>query len=227
MSIKIIGAGLPRTGTNTLKVSLATLGYCKKVYHMKELLVNPERLHYWKTLDDTGDTDWNGLYDGYDGTVDFPGYPWYKEHMKQYPDAKVILTVRDFESWYKSVDSTVFRAGPQTPGEKIKMIGKLLFSARARKVVKCIKWFKKVFFAERLQGQFGDKAHAEKFWNDHIADVKAHVPADKLLVYDVRDGWAPLCKFLGVEEPAEELPHLNKKENFKEMLPKLMKGKMV
>ena len=59
MSIKIIGAGLPRTGTNTLKVSLVTLGYCKHVYHMKELLVNPERLHLWKTLDDTGDTDWD------------------------------------------------------------------------------------------------------------------------------------------------------------------------
>jgi hypothetical protein len=226
MSIKIIGAGLPRTGTNTLKESLEQLGY-KHVYHMKELLVNPDKLHYWKTLDETGDTDWDALYSGYDGTVDFPGYPWYKEHMKRYPDAKVILTVRDFESWYKSVDSTVFRAGPQTPIEKIKMLSKLLLSARARKVVKVIKWFKKVFFAERLKGNFGDKAFTEKFWNDHIAEVKASVPADKLLVYDVRDGWAPLCKFLGVKEPKDPIPHLNKKENFKAMLPKLMKGKMV
>ena len=194
---------------------------------MKELLVNPEKLHYWKTLDETGDTDWDALYEGYDGTVDFPGYPWYKEHMKRYPDAKVILTVRDFEDWYKSVDSTVFRAGPQTPGEKIKMIGKLLFNARARNVVKCIKWFKKCFFAERLQGKFEDKEFAQKFWENHLADVKANVPEDKLLVYDVRDGWGPLCKFLGVPEPAEPLPHLNKKENFKAMLPKLMKGEMV
>ncbi len=227
MSIKIIGAGLPRTGTNTLKQSLEQLGH-KHVYHMKELLVNPEKLHYWKTLDDTGDTDWDALYEGYDGTVDFPGYPWYKEHMKRYPDAKVILTVRDFEAWYKSVDSTVFRAGPQTPGEKIKMMGKLLTSARIRNVVKCIKWFKKVFFADNLQGKFGDKEFAKKFWEDHIAEIKASVPADKLLVYDVRDGWAPLCKFLGVPEPSEEpLPHLNKKENFMAMLPKLMKGEMV
>lgn len=227
MSIKIIGAGLPRTGTNTLKVALATLGYCNHVYHMKELLVNPERLHYWKTLDETGDTNWEALYEGYDGTVDFPGYPWYKEHMKRYPDAKVILTVRGFESWYKSVDSTVFRAGPQTPVEKIKMLSKLLLSSRARKVVKVIKWFKKVFFAERLQGKFGDKEFAKKFWENHIAEVKAHVPADKLLVYDVSEGWGPLCNFLGVKEPKDPIPHLNKKENFKEMLPKLMKGKMV
>lgn len=223
MSLKIIGAGLPRTGTNTLKQSLEQLGL-KHVYHMKELILNPERLKYWKQLHETGDTDWDALYDGYDGTVDFPGYPWYKEHMKRYPDARVILTVRDFEAWYKSVDSTVFRAGPQTPGEKIKMMGKLLFSARARKVVKVIKWFKGVFFAEKLQGKFGDKAHAKKFWEDHLAEVKAYVPKDKLLVYDVRDGWGPLCKFLGVPEPKEPLPHLNKKENFKKMLPKLMKG---
>ena len=226
MSIKIIGAGFPRTGTTTLKRSLETLGH-KRVYHMKELLVNPERLHYWKTLSETGTTDWDGLYDGYDATVDFPGYPWYKEHMKQYPEAKVILTVRDFESWYKSVHSTVWQAGPQTPGEKFKMMGKLLASSRARKVVSCIKFFKKIFFAGEMDGKFEDKNYAKKAWENHIAEVKNHVPQEKLLIYDVRDGWAPLCAFLGVPEPAEPLPHLNKKENFKEMLPKLMKGEMV
>ena len=226
MSIKIIGAGFPRTGTTTLKRSLETLGL-KKVYHMKELLVNPTMLHYWKTLDETGDTDWDGLYNGYDATVDFPGYPWYKQHMKRYPDAKIILTIRDFESWYKSVTSTVWKAGPQTPGEKIKMMGKLLASSRARNVVKCIKFFKKTFFAGELQGRFEDKEFAQKVWEDHITNVKTSVPSENLLVYDVRDGWGPLCAFLGKPEPAEPLPHLNKKENFKEMLPKLMKGEMV
>ena len=226
MSIKIIGAGFPRTGTTTLKRCLETLGY-NHVYHMKELLVNPERLHYWKQLSETGDTDWENLYEGYDATVDFPGYPWYKEHMKQYPDAKVILTVRDFEAWYKSVDNTVYRAGPQTPFEKIKMMGKLLINPRARNVVKCIKFFKGVFFAKELQGKFLDKEYAKQVWENHISDVKAYVPQEKLLVYDVRDGWGPICKFLGVPEPAEPLPHLNKKENFKAMLPELMKGNMV
>ena len=113
---------------------------------MKELLVNPEMLHFWKTLDETGNTDWDALYANYDATVDFPCYPWYKEHMKRYPEAKVILTVRDFESWYKSVTNTVLTAGPQTPGEKIKMMGKLLTSSRARRVVGVIKFFKFKFF---------------------------------------------------------------------------------
>lgn len=226
MSIKIIGAGFPRTGTTTLKRSLETLGFAH-VYHMKELLVNPHKLHYWKTLDESGDTNWEGLYEGYDATVDFPGYPWYKEHMKRYPDARVILTVRDFESWHKSVFKTVWQAGPQTAPEKIKMLFKLLTNTRVRNVVKCIKFFKKIFFAQKMQGKFMDKAFAEKVWLDHIAEVKAYVPKEKLLVYDVRDGWGPLCKFLGAKEPSEPLPHLNKKENFKEMLPELMKGNMV
>ena len=217
---------MPRTGTNTLKASLEKLGFMK-TYHMKELLVHPEDLHYWTTLEETGSTDWDGLYDGFQATVDFPCYPWYKQHMVRYPDAKVILTVRPFEKWYTSVQSTVWTAGPQTLPEKLAMMSKLLFNPRLRKVIQCVKLAKKMIFKVHLEGRFEDKAFAEKVFNQHIEDVKAHVPADKLLIYDVRDGWGPLCKFLNVPEPEEELPHLNKKENFKTMLKGLMKGEMV
>lgn len=226
MSIKIIGAGLPRTGTNTLKSSLEKLGYVK-TYHMKELLVHPENFHYWKSLNETGTTQWDELYNGFQASVDFPAYPWYKEHMKQYPDAKVILTVRPFEKWHSSVYSTVWQAGPQTIPQKIKMLVKVLFNPRIRSVIKCIKLAKKMIFGVSFEGKFADKEVAEKLFNKHNEDVKAYVPADKLLVYDVSEGWGPLCKFLGVPEPAEPLPHLNKKENFKGMLVELMKGNMV
>lgn len=84
-----------------------------------------------------------------------------------------------------------------------------------------------MIFQVELQGKFEDKAFAKKVFNDHIDKVKATVPANKLLIYDVTEGWGPLCKFLGVPEPTEELPHLNKKENFREMLGELMKGNMV
>lgn len=226
MSIKIIGAGFPRTGTNTLKSSLEKLGLVK-TYHMKELLVHPENLHYWTTLRDTGTTNWDELYNGYQASVDFPCCPWYKEHMKRYPDAKVILTVRDFEGWYTSVDSTIRKAGPQNLPQKLSMMSKLLFNPRLRSVIKCVKFAKSSIFGGLMQGKFEDKAAAEKIFNQYIADVKAYVPADKLLVFDVREGWEPLCKFLGVPVPNEPLPHLNKKENFKEMLVELMKGNMV
>ncbi|MEJ7684606.1 MAG: sulfotransferase family protein [Segetibacter sp.] len=225
MSIKIIGAGLPRTGTNTLKESLERLGYMK-TYHMKELLVHPENLSYWLSLKETGTTKWEELYNGYQATVDFPAYPWYKEHMKQYPDAKVILTVRTFDKWYTSVYSTIWQAGPQTVMQKIAMMSKLIFNPRLRSVINCVKFAKVSIFGVTFQGKFEDKNFAEKMFNKHIEDVKAYVPAEKLLVYDVSEGWGPLCKFLNVPEPSEPLPHLNKKENFKEMLGELMKGQM-
>ena len=226
MSIKVIGAGFPRTGTTTLKRSLESLGY-NKTYHMKELLVNPEKLHHWEELEKTRTTDWDKLYEEYEASVDYPGYPYYKEQMEKYPDAKVILTVRPFDKWYKSVESTVWKAGPQTLPEKLGMMWKMLTNPRIKKVVMVIKMFKRIFFGNQLQGRFEDKEFAEKVWNDHIEEVKAHVPAEKLLIYDVRDGWEPLCKFLDKPVPPEPLPHLNKRENFKEMLPKLMKGEMV
>lgn len=226
MSIKIIGAGLPRTGTNTLKESLEKLGYMK-TYHMKELLVHPESLKYWLALKETGTTQWDELYNGFQATVDFPGYPWYKEHMKQYPDAKVILTVRPFEKWHSSVSSTIWKAGPQTLGQKLGMLLKLLFNPRLRSVINCVKLAKEMIFKVHFQGKFEDKVAAEKIFNQHIEDVKKYVPADKLLIYDVSEGWGPLCKFLDKPEPDEPIPHLNKKENFKEMLGHLMKGEMV
>lgn len=226
MAIKIIGAGFPRTGTNTLKASLEQLGF-SKTYHMKELLVHPENLHFWLTLEETGSTDWDKLYDGYQATVDFPAYPWYKEHLARYPDAKVILTVRPFEKWYTSIGSTIWKARPQTPVQKIVMLIKLLLSPRLRKVIKCVKFAKRMIFQVELQGRFEDKAFAEKVFNAHIEKVKSTVPAGQLLIYDVSDGWGPLCEFLGVPEPSEPLPHLNKKENFRTMLKGLMKGEMV
>lgn len=226
MSIKIIGAGLPRTGTNTLKESLERLGY-KKTYHMKELLVHPEDLRYWMQLKNTSTTQWDELYKGFQATVDFPGYPWYKEHMKRYPDAKVILTVRPFEQWYTSVYSTIWQAGPQTLPQKLAMMSKLLFNPRLRSVIKCVKFAKSMIFGVHLQGKFQDKAFAEKVFYKHIEDVKAYVPAHKLLIYDVSEGWGPLCEFLNVPQPVEPLPHLNKKENFKTMLVELMNGNMV
>ena len=174
MSIKIIGAGLPRTGTNTLKASLEQLGYTK-TYHMKELLVHPETLHYWLTLQDTGTTDWDNLYNGFQATVDFPGYPWLKEHMKRYPEAKVILTIRPFEDWYASISSTIWKAGPQTLPQKLLMMSKLLMNPRLRKVIKCVKFAKSTIFTNHFQGRFADKQYAEKIFNEHIANVKAFV----------------------------------------------------
>lgn len=226
MSIKIIGAGLPRTGTNTLRESLTMLGYVK-TYHMKELLVHPENLHYWTTLKETGTTNWDELYNGYQATVDFPCYPWYKEHMKQYSDAKVILTLRPFEKWYDSFYSTIWQSQNPTESQKAEMGQKVQSDPQLQKVMKVMQFAKETITEEHFRGRFLDKAFMKKIFDDHNEEVKAYVPADKLLVFDVAEGWEPLCKFLGKSTPAKPLPHTNKKEDFKEMIGELMQGHMV
>ena len=226
MSIKIIGAGFPRTGTNTLRESLQKLGYVK-TYHMKELLVHPENLHYWTTLKTTGTTDWDALYNGYQATVDFPCYPWYKEHLKQYPDAKVILSIRPFEAWYASVYSTIWQAQNPPEEEKKEMGQKMAADPRLQSVMKVMEFAKVVMMEEHFQGRFTDKTFVEEVFNQHNDEVKKHVPANQLLVVDVCEGWEPICKFLGTSIPGEPLPHTNKREDFKEMVGQLFQGNLV
>src|SRR5919112_1393841 len=216
MSIKIIGAGFPRTGTNTLRESLTMLGYVK-TYHMKELLVQPDNLHFWTMLKETGTTSWDELYNGYQATVDFPCYPWYKEHMKRYPDAKVILTIRPFEKWYDSFYSTIWQAQNPTEEQKAEMGKKVQSDPRLQSVMKVMQFAKHAITEEHFQGKFLDKEFTKKIFDKHHEEVKAYVPSDKLLVFDVAEGWEPLCKFLGKRKPVDPLPHTNKKEDFKEM----------
>ena len=226
MSIKIIGAGFPRTGTNTLRESLEKLGYVK-TYHMKNLLTNPDNLKYWTTLKTTGTTNWDELYNGYQATVDFPCYPWYKEHMKQYPDAKVILSLRPFEKWYTSFYSTIWQAQNPPESERAAMGEKMAGDPRLQSVMKVMGFAKQAITEDHFQGRFLDKEFMEKIFNEHNEEVKKYVPADKLLVFDVSESWEPLCKFLDVEVPDEPLPHTNKKEDFHEMVKELFSGNLV
>jgi len=223
--LKVIGAGFPRTGTTTLKKSLETLGY-NKCYHMKELFMDPSRLKHWKSIDQTGTADWEALFDGFEACVDVPGYPYYKILMERYPEAKVILTLRPFDVWYKSASTTVRLAGPQTILEKLGMLSKMIFDSSLRQRVKAIQFFERIFWNDQFKGKFNDKNEAQKIYERHITEVKAHVPSDRLLVYDVSEGWEPLCTLLHLPIPKAEFPHLNKKEDFKEMLGHLIKGEM-
>ena len=146
--------------------------------------------------------------------------------MKQYPEAKVILTHRPFDRWYESASTTVRKAGPQTLSEKLGMISKMVLDGDLRKRIRAIKFFEGIFWEGQFNGEFENKAEAERIFTRHIEEVKEYVPEEKLLVYEVRQGWGPLCAFLGVDVPDQEFPHLNKKENFKEMIGHLIKGEM-
>lgn len=217
MSIKIIGAGFPRTGTTTLKKALELLGY-DKTYHFKDLIANPYKLPHWKELENHGHTDFEALFEGYKATVDFPGYPYYKILLKNYPDAKVILTKRTFDSWYESTSKTIWKAGPQTIIAKIVLLTKMLFNKNLRATFKCIKFMRNTFLIKEFDNKFADRSHAEQVFNNHIEEVKKYVPNEQLLVYEVSQGWEPLCTFLNLPLPTEAFPHLNKKEHFHAMV---------
>ena len=175
MSIKIIGAGFPRTGTTTLKKALETLGY-NETYHFKDLIANPKKLKYWKELENKGETNFEELFQGFKATVDFPGYPYYKILLKKYPDAKVILTKRDFEDWYESTLKTVWKAGPQTVLAKMGLLTKMLFNASLRDTFMCIKFMRQTYLKKQFNHNFSSKEKAKEVFFKHIEDVKKNVP---------------------------------------------------
>ena len=221
MALKVIGAGGPRTGTASLKDALEILGF-GKCYHMQYLFNHPDEVKYWHELYDTGTVDFDSMFDGFQSTVDFPGCFVYKVLLDKYPDAKVILNERDAEEWYESALNTVFSATPQTLGQKLTMMKKMILSSRFRKLAKSFMLVRKYLWDGQYRGQFKDKNLAIQIYNDFNEEVKNQVPKDQLLVYKITDGWAPLCEFLGVPIPNEVFPNKNKRKEFKEQISKMM-----
>ena len=201
MALKLIGAGFGRTGTASLKGALEELGL-NKCYHMKEVFANPTHAPIWQAAAEGKPVDWDALLEGYQATVDWPGCTFYQELMEKYPDAKVLLNVRDPEAWYKSMTETVYRVSkPSFPRSLVP-----LFVPRLRRF---IRMSRKIIWKNTFKKPFEDKAYALKVFNDHIAEVKRVVPAEKLLVYEVKEGWEPLCAFLQVPVPDKPFPRLN------------------
>lgn len=211
--LKIIGAGFGRTGTLSLKVALEELGF-NPCYHMTELLARPGDFAFWEAAAESKPVNWHDIFDTYQATVDWPGCTFYKDLMQEYPDARVLLTTRDPESWYESAKSTIYQVS--------RMINGSLFS---RILIRVVRFFgingprvgslaNILVWDKTFHGRFADKAYAIEVFNEHIEEVKSYVPADKLLVYQVKEGWEPLCAFLGVEVPNKPFPRLNDRESF-------------
>ncbi|MDT0555514.1 sulfotransferase family protein [Patiriisocius hiemis] len=223
MSLKIIGAGFPRTGTTTLKMALEILGY-SKTYHFKDLFANPEQVKYWNELEKNGATDYKSLFDGFQASVDFPGYPYYKKLLKEFPDAKIILTKRDVNAWYESTFKTIWQVTPDKLLEGIKDESELASNENLKNKIACIRFLREVYFKKELNDDFLNKENTIKAFENHIQEVINFLPKEKLLVYEVSQGWGPLCSFLGKPIPTNEFPHLNKKEQFKKMLGAMVTG---
>jgi hypothetical protein len=222
MSIKVIGSGMGRTGTHSLKLALEQLGF-SKCYHMMELFNNPDGIAYFNKAEAGEQVDWDSLFTGYQSAVDYPVARYYKEVFAKYPDAKVIHTVRDPESWYKSCTETIFWASRPSAGRMVKMMVQLPFSSVLRKRLPILKYNGKI-----LSGEFGNdlsnKAEVIKRFNAHTEAVQKQIPKEKLLVYNVKEGWEPLCKFLGVAVPTTPFPVSNTADEFKQRVAYIAKG---
>ena len=218
--LKVIGAGLFRTGTLSLKQALEDLGF-RPCYHFIEMLKNPEHIPIWEAAARGETVDWDKLLKGFQATTDAPACHYYREFMELYPEAKVILTVRAPENWYKSSYNTIYSHNRPLLHRKIlfSVLGlfkpELKTALRAWEITEQMEW--QTFF----QSRFADQEFAIKIFNQHIEEVKRTVPPDRLLVYNLKEGWEPLCNFLNVPIPDHPLPHLNDTSSFLEYRKKL------
>lgn len=225
MSLKIIGSGLGRTGTHSLKLALEQLGF-GKCYHMIELFQHPEGLKYFQQAERNEDVNWDELFKGYLSAVDYPVARYYKQLAKYYPEAKIIHTVRDPEAWYKSASETIFWASKPGSWRILKMAINLPFSATARGRLPVLK-----FNSKLLDNEFGkDLKNKEKIiarYNAHNEEVMRTIPKERMLVFYAKEGWEPLCKFLNVPVPETPFPKSNTRDEFLKNVKTIGTGKFV
>jgi len=196
--LDVIGAGWGRTGTTSTMLALTILGY--RCHHMNEVDDNPgqERLFLEATRDPS--FDWDLVFGTYTATVDWPGSAFWRELLLAYPGAKVLLNVRDFDGWYESWRATIYQTlAHVVPGDR-----RPTWRAMADAVIT----------HRSLGGELHNRAHVRRAFHAHIQAVTGTVPRERLLVYDVRQGWRPLCGFLGKEVPDVAFPHANVRDEW-------------
>ncbi|MER9704179.1 sulfotransferase family protein [Mesorhizobium sp. M0204] len=195
MALYVIGAGMGRTGTYSLKLALEHLGF-GPCHHMADVHANPEQKTLWRAAGQGQLPTWDAAYARYLSAVDWPTAHSWREVSDHYPDAKVILTVRDPEAWYDSMAQTIGLTmdaatnDPQSFG--VAVIGNTVFG-----------------------GRFDNRDYAIAVYEAHNASVKSTLPPERLLTYQASEGWEPLCAFLGVQLPSEPFPRTNSTAEFR------------
>jgi len=207
--LKIINTGLGRTGTTSLQAALERLGY-GPCYHMFGIIGDEVRLKQWERIVCEGEQpDWKAVFDGYASIADGPASVYYRQVVEAFPDAKVVLTVRDGEDWYRSTHDTLYqfalRSKENPPPEGSPQ-------ARLYRVTSTLIW------DGLFEGRFSDKEFAIEVFQKRNQEIIDSIAPGNLLVYDVREGWEPLCAFLGADVPAEEFPHANDTASMRERM---------
>lgn len=206
--MKVLGAGFPRTGTLSFKTALEDLG-CGPCYHFLTLFQHPEHVELWQAVEDGQEIDWAQLLGDCNSAVDWPPSVSYERLMRAYPEAKVVLTTREPERWYESFKNTILWVNQQTPVPGLEQAQRLIWS-----------YMDRIFEGGILDPQRAMAAFER--WN---REVQERVPADRLLVFEVKEGWEPLCRFLDVPVPADKpFPHVNDTEAFKQRVSGMRSG---
>jgi len=200
MALQVIGAGLGRTGTMTLKLALEELGL-GPCHHMIEVFRNPQQAPFWKAAADGKTVDWDAGFTGYTSTVDWPSAYFYKELAAHFPEAKVILTRRDTQRWYESISQTILKALP-------------IMAANPNWPADDPGRFSDIIVRGHTFNHDLSEANVKAAYDRHNDEVIRAIPADRLLVFQATDGWAPLCRFLGVAEPSTPFPRSNSRDEF-------------
>lgn len=200
--LKVIGSGFGRTGTMSLKAALEILRF-DPCYHMEEVIKRPSHIKLWQQIGHHQPVPWEKIFSRFQAAVDFPASIFYRELLDRYPDAKVIHTVRDPERWHDSTAETIYQAADQFP-------------AWVPKLLPPLGWFidmqERLIWQRVFNGRFPDRTYAIQRFHDYTEEVKQHVPPGKLLIFQVKEGWEPLCTFLDVPVPDVPFPHVNDRE---------------
>jgi hypothetical protein len=202
MGLQVIGAGVGRTGTTSLKLALERLlgGRC---YHMWEVFQQPSHVAWWQQAVDGGRLDWDAVFGGFTASVDWPAAAFWPELTARYPDAIVLLSERESaDAWFDSVDGTISELFRRPSGPEL------------------AEWF--AMAHALLRARFVDapfeRDAARRAYEEHNRRVRATVPPERLVVWRPGDGWGPLCAGLGLAEPGEPFPHLNTRDDYRLVL---------
>ncbi len=225
MTLKVIGAGLGRTGTHSTQLALNQLGF--PCYHMTEVILkkeNKSHLDFWRRVANSppgSAQDWNEVFVKYAATVDFPGCSVWRELMDAYPDSRVLLTLhpKGPDAWFESMIETIYFTESMWQFKVLELMTP--FGRKFGDMIQKLAWDR------ALKGTMPDRAKAVAVYDRWAEEVKAAVPPDKLLVFKVTDGWEPLCAFLGVEKPATLFPNVNDRAQFKKNVAGMARGAYV
>lgn len=200
--LKVIGAGMGRTGTESLRSALLELGF-SRCHHMYEIRDDQSLLQPWKNIATTGKLpNWHDVFEGFDAQTDWPGAVYWREISEAFPNAKVVLTIRDADAWHDSILKTIAQklqdrhlVSDSNVRERLEVSNSLVNDGL-------------------FDGEIADPVRAKSVFQQHIQTVTNTIAPERLLVFDVAEGWGPLCRFLQLPEPNVPFPRRNTSTGF-------------